>query len=79
MSILKRKNLLVGVTTCALFLSTGCFQNLANSNFSPTNNFNAKQKKRSKTIFRYHNDGLKINNFTPDCFDEVFWLHLFQS
>ena len=31
-------------------------------------------KKRSHTIFRYHNDGLKINNFTPECFDEVFWL-----
>ena len=43
MSILKRKNLLVGVTTCALFLSTGCLNNLANSNFSPKNNFNAKQ------------------------------------
>ena len=43
MSILKRKNLLVGVTTCALFISTGCIQNLANSNFSPTSSFNSKQ------------------------------------
>ena len=43
MSIFKRRNLFVGVTTCALFLSTGCLQNLATSNFSPTNNINAKQ------------------------------------
>ena len=43
MSIFKRKNLLVGVTTCALFVSTGCLQNLANSNFSPKSNFNSKQ------------------------------------
>ena len=43
MSILKRKNLLVGVTTCALFLSTGCLQNLPNSNFSSTSGFNSKQ------------------------------------
>ena len=43
MSIFKRKNLVVGVTTCALFVSTGCLQNLANSNFSPKSSFNSKQ------------------------------------
>ena len=43
MSIFKRKNLLVGVTTCALFVSTGCLQNLGNSNFSSTGSFNSKQ------------------------------------
>ena len=43
MSFIKRKNLLVCVTTCALFFSTGCLQNLANSNFSPKSSFNAKQ------------------------------------
>ena len=43
MSIFKRKNLLVGITTCALFVSTGCIQNLANSNFSQTSSFNSKQ------------------------------------
>ena len=41
--IFKHKNLLIGVTTCALFVSTGCMQNLANSNFSPTSSFNTKQ------------------------------------
>ena len=45
MLILKRKNLIVGVATCALFLSTGCLQNLSTSNFSPTNNISAKQIK----------------------------------
>ena len=43
MSFIKHKNLLVGVTACTLFLSTGCLQNIANSNFSPTNSFSAKQ------------------------------------
>ena len=43
MSIFKRKNLLVGVTTCVLFVSTGWLHNLANSNFSPTSSFNSKQ------------------------------------
>ena len=43
MSIFKRKNLLVGISTCALLLSTGCLQNLANSNFSQTGAFNSKQ------------------------------------
>ena len=45
MLILKRKNLMVGVATCALFFSTGCLQNLSTSNFSPTNNISAKQIK----------------------------------
>ena len=43
MLILKRKKLIVGVVACALFSSTGCLQNLATSNFSPTNNISAKQ------------------------------------
>ena len=43
MSIIKRKNLLIGVTAFSLFLSTGCLQNIANSNFSPTNSFSKKQ------------------------------------
>ena len=43
MSFINQKNLLVVLTTCSLFLSTGCLQNLANSNFSPTNSFSAKQ------------------------------------
>ena len=43
MSFINRKNLLVGLTTCSLFLSTGCLQNLANSNFSQTSSFNTKQ------------------------------------
>ena len=43
MTIFKHKNLLVGITTCALFVSSGCVQNLANSNFSPTSSFNSKQ------------------------------------
>ena len=43
MSIIKRKNLLIGVTAFSLFLSTGCLQNVANSNFSPTNSFSKKQ------------------------------------
>ena len=43
MSIFNRRNFSVGFSVFALFFSTGCLQNLANSNFSPTNNFNAKQ------------------------------------
>ena len=43
MSFINRKNLLVGLTTCSLFLSTGCLQNIASSNFSSTNSFSAKQ------------------------------------
>ena len=43
MSIYKHKNLLVGATICALFVSTGCFQNLDNSNFSQKSSFNSKQ------------------------------------
>ena len=43
MSFIKQKNLLVGLTTCSLFLSTGCLQNIASSNFSSTNSFSAKQ------------------------------------
>ena len=43
MSIIKRKNLLIGVTAFSLFLSTGCLQNIANSNFSPTNSFSKNQ------------------------------------
>ena len=43
MSIFKRKNFFVSITACTLFLSTGCIQNLGNSNFSQTDSFNAKQ------------------------------------
>ena len=43
MSIFKLRNFSVCFSVCVLFLSTGCLQNLTNSNFSPTNNFNAKQ------------------------------------
>ena len=43
MSIIKRKNLLISITAFLLLLSTGCLQNMANSNFSPTNNFSKKQ------------------------------------
>ena len=43
MSIFKLRNFSVAFSVCVLFLSTGCLQNLASSNFSPTNNFNAKQ------------------------------------
>ena len=43
MSLLKPKNIFIGFTICSLFLSTGCIQNLANSNFSPTNSLSAKQ------------------------------------
>ena len=40
MSFINSKNFLVSITACAVFLSTGCLQNMANSNFSPINNFN---------------------------------------
>ena len=43
MSLIKPKNLFVGYTICSLFLSTGCFQNLANSHFSTTNSLSAKK------------------------------------
>ena len=43
MSFINLKTFLIGFTICSSFLSTGCLQNLANSNFSPTNNLNAKQ------------------------------------
>ena len=43
MSLIKSKNFLVGVATCLLFLSTGCLQNMANSNFSTANSFGIKQ------------------------------------
>ena len=43
MSFIKRKNLLVFFTACSLFLSTGCLQNIANSNFLPTKTFSTKQ------------------------------------
>ena len=43
MSLIKQKNILVGFTICSLFLSTGCLQNLANSQFSSTNSLSAKQ------------------------------------
>ena len=43
MSFIKSKNILVSITTCAIFLSTGCLQHMANSNFTPINNYNAKE------------------------------------
>ena len=43
MSLIKSKNFLVGVATCSLFLSTGCLQNMANSNFSKANSFGTQQ------------------------------------
>ena len=43
MSIFNRRNFSIGFSVCALFLSTGWLQNLANSNFSPTSSFDAKQ------------------------------------
>ncbi len=43
MSIFKRKNFFVSITACTLFLSTGCIQNLGNSNFTQNDSFNAKQ------------------------------------
>ena len=43
MSFNKSKKFLVGVTACTMFLSSGCFQHMANSNFAPLNNFNVKK------------------------------------
>ena len=43
MSFFKSKYILVSVATCAIFLTTGCLQHMANSNFSPINNYNAKE------------------------------------
>ena len=43
MLIIKRKNFLTSIAVCTLFLSTGCLQNFANSNFLPTNSFSTKQ------------------------------------
>ena len=45
MSLIKSKNFLVGVAVSSLFLTTGCLQNIASSNFSPHNSFGTKQIK----------------------------------
>ncbi len=42
MSLINKKNLIVGITTCTLLLNTGCLQSTPNSNFLP-NSINAKQ------------------------------------
>ena len=43
MSLIKRKNLLVGFAACTLLFNTGCLQGIANSNFSSSNSFSSKQ------------------------------------
>ena len=43
MSLIKSKKLLVSSAVCSLLLSTGCLQNIANSNFLPENNFGKEQ------------------------------------
>ena len=43
MSLIKSKNFLVAVAVCSLFLTTGCLQNIASSNFLPKNSFGTKQ------------------------------------
>ena len=43
MSLIKSKNLFVGVAVCSLFITTGCLQNIASSNFLPQKSFGTKQ------------------------------------
>ena len=43
MSLIKCKNFLVGVAVCSLFLTPGCLQNIASTNFLPENSFGGKQ------------------------------------
>ena len=39
----KSKNVALTFTICSLFLSSGCLQNIASSNFSPMNGFNSNK------------------------------------
>ena len=43
MSLTKSKNFFIGVAACSLFLTTGCLQNMPNSNFLTANSFGTKQ------------------------------------
>ena len=43
MAFNKAKNIVVTFTVCTLFLGTGCLQNMANSGFPSSLNFNTKQ------------------------------------
>jgi hypothetical protein len=43
MLFIRPKTIIVGTTLGMLFLGTGCLQNIANSNFSSSNNLSAKQ------------------------------------